>query len=629
MRRGARQGMTGMMSESDRRARVARLEAFAQRAPTAYRVRLALLAGLGFGVLGGAVLLALGLSVGLVVVLLAISPVLLAKLAKVVWIPIAFGWMVLRALWVRFEPPAGRLLAPGEAPALVAEVERLRRAAKAPRLSGILIDDELNAAAASVPRALGLLGHRHYLVLGLPLMQLLDRRQFASVVAHEFGHFGGGHGRFSGWIHRVRVSWYRVLDGLAGRGAWASGAFERFFRWYAPYFDAYSFVLARQNEYQADAMAARLTGADVAGSALVRVNIGAARLEHEFWPSVIEANRRDAQPPRGLQRDMAAALRSRHADDEARVADRLTARADVHDTHPSLAQRLQALGVVAGDAPPPAQSAAEVMLGDLLPALEAEFSDDWRLRVEDGWRERHRAHAADSDRLGELEGQLERTPAEAVEHAALVERLHPHVDAVPLYRDAVGRAPDDAFAHYRLGVLLLARDNRAGIDLLHRARMLDPDAGDAVNEVLAEFHRRHDELDALDSVVGDQQARDRLRRDAAQARNALSVHDTLLPHGLDDAALDAVSASLASTGKVGRAWIVRKHIDGDPAGPPHFLVLVKWRGLVFGEDAALQRVVDALELPGSWVAFTAPNQRRVAWRVRKCAGAPSYRHGQA
>ena len=68
-------------------------------------------------------------------------------------------------------------------------------------------------------------------------------------------------------------------------------------------------------------MAARLTGADVAGSALVRVNIGAARLEHEFWPSVIEANRRDAQPPRGLQRDMAAALRSRHADDEARVAE--------------------------------------------------------------------------------------------------------------------------------------------------------------------------------------------------------------------------------------------------------------------------------------------------------------------
>lgn len=617
-----------MMSEAERRARVARLETFAQRAPTAYRMRLALLALLGFGVLGGAVLLALGASVGLVVALLAVSPILLLKLAKVVWIPVAFGWVVLRALWVRFEPPSGHLLAPGEAPALVAEVERLRRAAHAPTLSGIVIDDALNAAAASVPRALGLLGHRHYLVIGLPLMQLLDRPQFASVVAHEFGHFGGGHGRFSGWIHRVRVSWYRVLDGLAGRGAWASGLFERFFRWYAPYFDAYSFVLARQNEYQADAVAARLAGADVAGSALVRVNIGAGRLEHEFWPSMAEANRREGEPPRGLQRDMAAALRSRHADDDARIARRLAARPDVHDTHPSLAQRLQALGVTAGDAPPPERSAAELLLGDLLPALEADFSDDWRLRVEDGWRERHRAHAADSDRLGELEGQCVRSPAEVVEHAALVERLHPQIDVVPLYRHAVRVAPDDAFAHYRLGVLLLAQENRAGIDLLHRARMLDPQAADAVNEVLAGFHHRHDDLDAFDGVVGDQHALDRRRRAAAQARTAVSARDVLLPHGLDDAALRAARASLAVTGKVASAWIVRKRIDGDPGGPPHFLVLVTWRGLVLGEASVLQTVVDALDLPGSWVAFTAPNQRRVAGKVRKTAGAPSYRHGE-
>lgn len=616
-----------MMSETERRARVARLEAFAQRAPGVYRARLALLAALGFGVLGGAVLLALGLSLGLVAVLLAISPVLLLKLAKVVWIPIGLGWVVLRALWVRFEPPAGRALSADEAPALFAEVERLRRAAGAPKLAGILVDDELNAAAASVPRALGLLGHRHYLVIGLPLMQLLDRPQFASVVAHEFGHFGGGHGRFSGWIHRVRVSWYRVLDGLAARGAWASGLFERFFRWYAPYFDAYSFALARQNEYQADAMAARLAGPEVAATALVRVNIGAERLERDFWPSVIDANRRDAEPPRGLQRDMALALRSPHAADEARIASRLNAQAGVHDTHPSLAQRLQALGVVPGAAPPPAQSAAEVLLGDLLPVLESEFSDDWRQRVEDGWRERHRAHAADCDRLGELEGQPVRTPAEVVEHAALVERVHPQVDAVPLYRNAVRLAPQDAFAHYRLGVLLLERDNRAGLDLLHRARMLDPDAAEPINEVLAAFHHRHDDVPALDAVIGDQLALDQRRRDAQRARSALGARDEVLPHGLDDAALMSAQASLAATGKVGRAWIVRKRIDGDPDGAPHYLVLVKWRGLVFGEDKALQQVVDALDLPGSFLAFTAPNQRLIARRVRKVAGAPSYRHG--
>ncbi|ASR43024.1 hypothetical protein BEN78_06160 [Xanthomonas citri pv. mangiferaeindicae] len=616
-----------MMSEAERRARVARLETFAQRAPRTYRMRLALLAALGFGVLGGAVALALGLSVGLVALLLAISPLLLVKLAKVVWIPIAFGWLVLRALWVRLEPPPGRPLAPGEAPRLVAEVERLRRAAGAPRLSGILIDDDLNAAAASVPRMLGLLGHRHYLVLGLPLMQLLDPGQFASVVAHEFGHFGGGHGRFSGWIHRVRMSWYRVLDGLAARGAWASRVFERFFRWYAPYFDAYSFVLARQNEYQADAMAARLAGADVAGSALIRVNVGAARLAHEFWPSVIDANRERAEPPDRLLREMATALRSPHPEDDARLAAQLTARADVHDTHPTLAQRLQALGVEAMVAPPPERSAAEVLLGDLLPSLEAAFSEDWRLRIGDGWRERHRAHAEDRDRLAALESGSARTPAETVEYAALVERVRPQDDPVPLYRDAVRVAPQDAFAHFRLGALLLERDEPAGVGLLHHARMLDPGAADAVNEALAAYYRRRDDLDALDAVISDQVSIDDRRRGAQQARNALSAGDALLPHGLDGAALAAARASLAATGKIGSAWIARKHIKGDADGLPHFVVLVRLRGLVFDADATLQRVVDALDLPGSHVAFIASGRRRIAGHVRKVAGPPTYRHG--
>ena len=176
-------------------------------------------------------------------------------------------------------------------------------------------------------------------------------------------------------------------------------------------------------------------------------------------------------------------------------------------------------------------------------------------------------------------------------------------------------------------MLLLERDNRAGLDLLHRARMLDPDAADAINEVLAAFHHRHDDVPALDAVIGDQQALDQRRRDVQRARSALGARDEVLPHGLDDAALASAQVSLAATGRVGRAWITRKRIDGDPDGAPHFLVLVKWRGLVFGEDKALQQVVDALDLPGSFLAFTAPNQRLIARKVRKVAGAPSYRHG--
>ena len=143
-----------MASVARYRDLVERLEREARQSPGLYRFKLGLLAGLGFAVLGGTVLLALGMSVGLVLVLVAISPLLLLKLIKVIWIPVAFGWFVLKSLWIRMEPPSGYLLRDGEAADLRAEVEWLREQTGAPPLKGIIIDSQLNAAAASVPRAM-------------------------------------------------------------------------------------------------------------------------------------------------------------------------------------------------------------------------------------------------------------------------------------------------------------------------------------------------------------------------------------------------------------------------------------------------------------------------------------------
>ena len=77
------------MTGAAREALIERLEVEAREAPGRYRRKVAALAVLGFLVLGGAVVLSLGFSVGLVVVLWAVSPLLLAKLVNVLG---AQGW---------------------------------------------------------------------------------------------------------------------------------------------------------------------------------------------------------------------------------------------------------------------------------------------------------------------------------------------------------------------------------------------------------------------------------------------------------------------------------------------------------------------------------------------------------
>jgi Zn-dependent protease with chaperone function len=615
-----------MSSEQRHEALIARLEVQAQETPGLYRFKLALLAALGFAVLGGSAMLAFGLSAGLVAALIAISPLLLVKLIKVVWIPIAFGWMILRALWIRFDPPEGHRLGPGEAPALQAEVERLRRITGAPRLEAIVIDGEMNAGAASMPRALGLLGNRHYLVLGLPILQALDRDQICAVIAHEFGHFGGGHSRFAGWIYRLRVGWMRVLVGLAANRAMLAGVFTRFFRWYTPYFNAYSFALARDNEYEADAIAARVVGAPAVAQALIRSDLCSARLQRDFWPRLERRVAAAAQPPQTLFRDIAAALRTAAAEDDARLQTALARRADYDDTHPTLAQRLAALGVPARLDAPPRETAAEALLGPLLPVLEQRFSAQWSEGVAPTWEARHRSLGEGAVRFAALEAQPVRDAQESLEYARLLEEQRPDDDALPAWRTALALVPDDGWANYRVGALELAAGDAAGVERLWRAMERDPEVVVPACETL------HAHYQAIGDRAGRARVEDTLERlfgrhaQALQARSELRARkDELMPHGLDADALASLREALIAFGRIGHAWLVRQRIDDpDPAAPPHFVMLVYFRGFVLDEERLLQRLIERIELPGTLIAFTSSGNRGMAGRVKAVARAPVY-----
>jgi Zn-dependent protease with chaperone function len=618
-----------MHSAASYRNMVERLEREATARPGWYRFKVLMLAVLGYGFLLASMAIALAFSLGLGLLLLLTKSLWAIKLIKLVWMPLALAWVILRALWVRLDEPTGYRLKPGDAPVLRQEVERLRSEAGAPRLSGIVIDDNLNAGAASVPRLLGLAGNRHFLVLGLPLMRALDPPQLASVIAHEFGHFGAGHSHFSGWIYRVRQSWYRVLEALARHASAGSGVFVRFFNWYAPYFNAYSFVLARNNEYQADAMAVRLAGATATGDALTKVNLAARRLQDRFWPGVDHLLLVQAEPPHGLYNDMATVLNRAEDDDRTVLTELLAHPSDFEDTHPGLAARLAAIGVEPQLPPSLQVSAAEAWLGALAEQVQDQFNEEWRNRVADHWRERHQSMAAARGQLEALErlrGERLLTPEEIFEHATLVEALLPDQPVVPLYREALSGLPEHAPVHFRLGSRLLEDGQAEGIGLMERAITLDSTATEPGLQCLGRFYHAQGDTVAMDAV------RDRLRdwhktRSKAHAERAIVRRsDTFLAHGLDAAQVQRLCDAFTRHGKIGKAWLVRKRIANDD-GSPHFVLLVKWRGIVMDAQATLNRLLPLVELPGSLHALSIGGQRAVESRIKSAAGAPMFKRG--
>ncbi len=621
-----------MQSPQARRQLVERLEREAEQAPARYRLKLALLAGLGYAVLGLALLSTLGLLVFLLGYVLIARPSLGPFQIIALMMLALSGTVVLRALWVRFVLPEGHDLQPGEAPELRAEIERIRDAVGAAPLHGIVINGELNAAAAYVPQGLGLWRQRHYLILGLPLLHTLDRRELAAVVAHEFGHFHGGHGHFTGWIYRLRSSWHRLLEGMSG-GMTGGQLLWFFFRWYAPYFEAYSQVLARRQEYAADAVAAQVAGADAAASALVRIELASDWLQGEFWPQVNESARAQAYPPIAVHEQLAQGL-TRERQRDTRIPARLLARQpDPEDTHPTLAKRVAALQVELPQVAVAAGEAAAGMLGELDASLQQRFSLEWRTGADAEWKAGYQQAQRERQRLAELQAHRKHTPAEAVELACLSEDHQPGIDALPLYQDALARAPSNANGHYRLGALLLKRGNESeGVQHLGRAmeldaalvepalRSLDSHARGRQEESALDSHARgRQEESAFDAIVETLRTRYSLQGDRADNDHG----ESLQPHALEATQLRELTRALRGHQKVRAAWVVRRPLAGAEV-LPHFLVLLDWAGSVASERAALPHIASQLQLPGSCTVLTASSDAARARTVRMSAGEPAY-----
>ena len=495
---------------------------------------------------------------------------------------------------------------------------RIRNAVGAAPLHGIVINAELNAAAAFVPHGVGLWRQRHYLILGLPLLQALDRRELAAVVAHEFGHFHGGHGHFTGWIYRLRSSWHRLLDGMAGGGMWGGQLLWFFFRWYAPYFDAYSHVLARRQEYAADAVAAQVAGADAMASALVRMELASDWLHGEFWPQVERSARVQSYPPMEVQERLAERLQ-RNLPQHARIPARLLSReSEPDDTHPTLEKRLAALQI--DKSLPIARAAtdsAAMLLGEHLIPLRERFSREWQSAAKPEWQALHRRSEIERNRLSELEAHPGHTPAEALELACLSEDHRLGIDALPLYLSALERAPSDAHGQYRLGALLLKREREAeGIERLQRAMELDVLLIAPALRCLDDYTRGLPAESAVISIVETLRARYLPQMREPETRNAAVGDEDLLPHALQAAQLRDLARTLRGYEKIRGAWIARKRLQGAEV-MPHYLIVLDWAGSVASERAALPRIAGQLALSGTCTVLTFTSEPALARRIRQ------------
>ena len=560
-------------------AMVQRLEQQSTRSPRTYLMKVALLAALGFGIL--ALLVGIATSALLLLVGVALAMVLkggtmwlwllkLGKLGLLLAIPL---WLLVKscvqALFTRLPKPQGREVTREEAPALFAALDDMRRRLNGPRFHHVLIDDDMNAAVMQRP-AFGLFGWpRNHLILGLPLLEGLQPDEALAVVAHEYGHLAGSHGRFGAWIYRLRHTWGTIQDMAAGWQGWGGRLLGRLVAWYAPYFNAYTFVLARANEYEADGAAADLVGAPAAARALKRFHVASGQ-HSSFVDRTFDAMRDQSAPPRDFAQQWAARAAQAPAREQALqwLQEALDREPRSMDTHPTLRRRLEALLPHDGERSTPPDvlqgpSAADAWFGPLADRLRDEQQRQWAERVAEPWGERHAVWQQRRVRYQELAA----LPAPGVDEQFELLRLRidfePEFDAVAAFERFNAQHAEHALGLFLEGSHRLERGDEQGLALLDRAAALDPDAiKPACERAFGHLSTRNDPR--AEAYQTRWLERDTWERARQHQIDTLERSDTLVAAALDGEVRAQVLRLVATHAKsIRRAWIARRVIQAD------------------------------------------------------------------
>lgn len=380
-----------------------------------------------------------------------------------------FFTSVVSALAPRVPHAWGLVLSQADAPRLFAEVETLCARLASPRPRRVLLTTDFNASAGERP-ALGILGwSRRYLHLGVPLLKLVTPDECRAILAHEIGHFSRRHGRTRSWIYALHARWARLDSHLERTGGHVASA--RFVRWFAPRFGSASLVLCRAHELEADAADVAIVGPEIAIDALVRTAVMGRWMGHRFWPAVFQRLGDTPAPPVGFLGTLGPTTELPIDDARKWLAEALAVPTSSQDTHPSLRDRVRAIGCTDDVMlpPPVTRSASEWCLGTRETELVERVESMWREAVARRWAVRHQSALASRRNVESIAVRAATTGVTDEEEwigiAALLEMGGDEGTFDRLVGFAT-RHPDHAFAQFELGRRLLDRDDGAGVGAL-------------------------------------------------------------------------------------------------------------------------------------------------------------------
>ncbi|WP_027409739.1 M48 family metallopeptidase [Anoxybacteroides tepidamans] len=607
-------------------ALVNELEKEASRRPNLYRLKVLGLTGLGYGY----VLVFLGIFIFLfgVSISMFLEDGFTFGGLKLLVLTLSLSFFILKALLFRMEMPAGYYVQKQEAIELFRILEDLRVKMKTPKIHAVVLTSELNAAVTQIPK-FGLFGPKqNVLILGLPLLLTLTPAQLKAVLAHELAHISHADTAFGAKIYRVRYTWERLLYSLEKNEQFGTFLFRWFFKWYCPRYDAYTFVLARQQEYEADRAAAQVTSYKDKAEALCVLAMTGPYYYRDFYDELFEQSVIDGSVPHPYS-DFARKIREINKERYlSYLNEELAEESSVTDTHPSLKDRLASLHVEPQLVEIGKEQALHFYFNNAEQILE-HFDQMWKEYNEEEWQEQVAQYRDERKRLEELAATEVDDLNALLEKAVLTEKFKSTTEAIPMYEKIIHSFPaneDTALAYLALGKILVEDKKEEGLKLLERAAELSWECREPALETICWYY------DMSDDEKNFERARERYVRwletleEVEQEMERISVDDHFVSHDQSQEEIAACLEQIEKHEEIMEAYLVKKTIKAMPERPYYILALVVENYAEEIEEQLYEKYARTFEgaITNTTIVIL-NNERRILSAIAKAAGKPLYR----
>lgn len=549
------------MSREEFESLVNRLELLANRNPGLYKLRVVLVALLGYTFIFSL------MAIPILLIALASHLILNVKDGLQMGIPLVIlVFLSIRSFWVKLGPPAGFPLKKADDSNLQNFIKGISKKLNTPKVDHIILTDQLNTAFYRYPRFSFFGFHKNFLILGLPMLIALSKEELESIIAHQMGHFSQKHNWFNKRIYSLKNIFIKLLRRLHGEKERSILLLlKKFIDWYVPILDAYTFTLIRKHEYKTDKLAAEVTDPETLATALIKSNIAAIYFDRIFWNKIFAKTKKEPKPVNYIYfrmiNDIKEDLDEKKIDKMLKQV--LNTGTHSFDPHPVLSDRLKALE--ANQCQIDFQEDAMTTLFQNKEFYLNKLSQVWEKSVEEWWKKQYKEIEEKQKELEKLEAKEDNNLSieERFKRATLIEEIRGTDEGLKEYQDII---QDNEFAPaiFSVGRILTHREDKQGIELIEKAMKLDHRCTVEGCRLIHNYLASQGEMEKAKQYYHKAENYKRVIESAREERKAIKLSDNYCEHQLSKKTVEEVKIKLEQhndiQNSIKEVYLVRKDV---------------------------------------------------------------------